>query len=107
MTARQICSLYHFDHWPILHTHGGPAEPWNLVPRLIAEHREKTAKVDVPQAAKARRLSAKQEEFRRMLLVKGTERIEVDVPKRRLRRLIPGSRGTPLKKKINGRTERR
>jgi hypothetical protein len=56
MTARQITSLYHFDHYPIRHTDGGPSEPWNLVPRLIAAHREKTAKVDQPAIAKDRNI---------------------------------------------------
>lgn len=58
MSARQICSLYVFDHWPIRHEAGGPAEPWNLTPRLIVPHRTKTAKIDAPQIAKIRHLRA-------------------------------------------------
>jgi hypothetical protein len=69
MTAEMIVSLYHFDHG-ILHAHGGADEPWNLTPRLIAPHRVKTAKVDVPVAAKVKRLSAKQEETRRRILAR-------------------------------------
>lgn len=57
MSARQICSLFQFDHYPIRHDDGGPAEPWNLVPRLILAHRLKTSKYDVPQMAKADRLA--------------------------------------------------
>lgn len=56
MTADQIISLFHFDHWPIRHADGGPDEPWNLEPRLIADHREKTAVIDVPQIAKGKRI---------------------------------------------------
>ena len=56
MSADQICALYNFDHDPIRVADGGVSEPWNLTPRLIKEHRTKTAKIDVPQIAKSRRL---------------------------------------------------
>jgi hypothetical protein len=56
MTADQVVSLFHFDHYPVRHEDGGPADPWNLVPRMILEHRRKTAKVDAPEAAKGRKV---------------------------------------------------
>lgn len=56
MTAKQICSLYEWDHFPIRHENGGPDEPWNLQPRLIKAHREKTAKIDIPGSAKSKRI---------------------------------------------------
>lgn len=56
MTAAQIISLYQFDHYPIRYEDGGPTAPWNLVPRLIAAHRRKTATVDRPQSAKGKRV---------------------------------------------------
>lgn len=59
MTDDQIISLYHFDHG-IPYADGGPNEPWNLTPRLIPQHREKTAKIDVPRIAKGKRIRAKQ-----------------------------------------------
>lgn len=68
MSDDQIISLFHFDHDPIPHAHGGPDEAWNLTPRPLAEHRIKTAKRDIPQMAKTRRLSKAQEEFRRKIL---------------------------------------
>lgn len=55
MTADQIISLYHFDHG-ILHSQGGTDDFWNLTPLNIIDHRRKTAKIDVPQAAKSKRL---------------------------------------------------
>lgn len=55
LTAKQIISRYQFDHWPILHSHGGPDEPWNLRPLLVAQHREKS-KGDASIAAKVKRL---------------------------------------------------
>ncbi len=70
MSAEQIISLFAFDHYPIRHEAGGPDEPWNLQPRLILEHRIKTATVDVPEIAKIKRVTKKQEEFRQRLLAK-------------------------------------
>ncbi len=70
MSATQINSLFQFDHYPIRHEAGGPSEAWNLVPRMIREHRVKTAKIDVPQAAKIKRISREQEAFRQRLLAK-------------------------------------
>lgn len=54
MAPAQIKSLVHFDHYPIRKADGGSNHPSNLVPRFIAEHREKTAKVDAPAMAKDR-----------------------------------------------------
>jgi hypothetical protein len=56
MSARQIVSLYHFDHG-ILHAIKPINEPWNLTPRLIAEHRTKSRK-DTSAVAKTKRLTA-------------------------------------------------
>jgi hypothetical protein len=56
MTASQIISLYHFDH-NMFHESGHPDRDkyWNLKPRLIREHREKT-KRDAAIIAKGRRI---------------------------------------------------
>ena len=74
MTADQVIALFHFDHYPIPHAHGGPDEPWNLDPLPIAEHQEKTAKRDVPAIAKTKRLSKEHEEFRKRMLAPRDER---------------------------------
>ncbi len=70
MTSSQIISLFQFDHWPIRAEAGGPVAPWNLTPRLILAHREKTATIDIPQIAKIRRIKADEEAFRARLLAK-------------------------------------
>ena len=70
MTADQIISLFNFDHYPILFVNGGPDEPWNLVPRMIAAHRRKTARTDRPAIAKAVRIDKDTAEFRARLLAK-------------------------------------
>lgn len=71
MSADQINCLFQWDHYPIRHEAGGPAEPWNLVPRFIPVHRIKTAKIDMPEVAKIKRISREQEQFRQRLLAKG------------------------------------
>ena len=70
LTPDQIISLFHMDHWPIRKGDGGPDAPWNIVFRPIMEHRVKTAKVDLPEIAKSRKITASHEEFRRRLLAK-------------------------------------
>lgn len=74
MTADQIIALYDFNHHPIPHAQGGPDEPWNLDPMLRPEHREITAKKDIPQIAKTKRISREHEEFQRRLLTPRDER---------------------------------
>src|SRR5262245_61355569 len=70
MTADQVLSLFHFDHYPIRRDDNGPDEHWNLVPRPILEHRKKTAEVDRPQMAKADRIRVA--DAQRRLLPKGS-----------------------------------
>ncbi len=67
--AEGVISLFHFDH-VIFHAHGGAAKWWNLDPKLVAEHREKTAKIDVPAIAKSKRIRRANDEFFRRLLAK-------------------------------------
>lgn len=74
LTAEQIVARFQFDHYPIPHAQGGPAEPWNLTPTLTPEHREKTAKIDIPQIAKTKRISKDHEAFRARLLTPRDER---------------------------------
>ena len=106
MTEHQILSLFHFDHYPTPVNQGGKDVHHNLVPRPILEHREKTAKVDVPMAAKAARLSAEQEEFRRAMLRKAGQGW-AEPPREKKGAVIPGSKRSPWKKKINGEAVRR
>lgn len=61
MSPEQIISLFQFDHYPIPAAEGGPDRPWNLMPRLIAAHRDKTRREDVPRIAKNKRVKGKHE----------------------------------------------
>jgi hypothetical protein len=69
MTDDDVISKFEFDH-DVHFAIGGACQHWNLTPRLKAEHRQKTAKQDIPQIAKTRRLEKATEEFRRKLLAK-------------------------------------
>jgi hypothetical protein len=86
MSAGMICSLYHFDHHPIPKAEDGPDEPWNLSPRLITQHREKTARVDVPGIAKRKRVARKHEIHQAKVQAKLTGDA-VREPRRRSRKL--------------------
>lgn len=77
MTDDQMISLVQFNH--ILYHGQNKDEPWvddhwNMEALTIMAHRERTAKVDVPQIAKTRRISAAHEEFRQRLLTPRDER---------------------------------
>lgn len=56
MTEDQVLSIFGWDHYPIRKADNGPDAHWNLTPRPILEHRRKTAKIDIPQMAKADRI---------------------------------------------------
>jgi hypothetical protein len=56
LTADQILTRFDFHHYPIPKAHDGPDTHWNLEPVERAEHREITAKVDVPRIAKVKRI---------------------------------------------------
>jgi hypothetical protein len=111
MTAEQVLSLFNFDHDPLPHAKpfDGPNVHWNCTPRLIyggslagMGHREKTAKHDVPQIARARRLSEKQEEFRRAMLAKNGEDISHLPPLKKKPKRKMQSRGFQGHRKFDG-----
>jgi hypothetical protein len=69
MTEDEIEALFQWDH-NVHHAIGGCIQHWNLTPMLVAQHAVKTAKQDIPQIAKTKRLEKATEEFRRKLLAK-------------------------------------
>ncbi len=69
MTQDQLVSLYQFDH-NILHaTEPNNNNFWNLTPRLIQPHREKS-KLDTSKVAKTKRIDKKWTEFCSQVLAK-------------------------------------
>ena len=108
MTVKEICALVRWDH--VVHdVWGGTLHPTNLVPRLVAESRKRAATKDIPEIAKAKRIQHKRAA---QPLTRATElmmRVDVrgdkaDGPRRQP---IPGSKASPWKRKLNGKTERR
>jgi hypothetical protein len=73
MSPEQIESLVEWHH---IHYHadGHGVEHWNLDPLPRAGHKARTAKIDIPQIAKTKRISKAQEEFRTRLLTPRDER---------------------------------
>lgn len=102
MTAREIVSAFDFDHAVVPHAEGGGNDPWNLVPRLRADHREKTAKEDIPRIAKGKRLRASQAAFDEMSEAKAG-RGEMPATKHRKGSLSGGK----WKRKLDGSVVRR
>lgn len=83
LSAREIASWYDADHWPIRWIDGGPTHPSNGQLLLnskgaaklnqVNEHARKTAKRDIPELAKTKRLRKSREDIeenRRRLLAK-------------------------------------
>jgi hypothetical protein len=79
MSAEQVLSLVQWNH---IHYHADMKDDpdrdahWNLEPMLIQTHRERTAKIDIPQIAKTKRISKQHEEFKRLMLTPRDERLE-------------------------------
>ena len=67
MHEDQIIMLFEADHFPIRKADGGPDVFWNCLSRWRREHREKTAKIDMPDMAHERRVrSSHADHLRRM-----------------------------------------
>lgn len=64
MTADQIIARFELHH-NIRHAEGGTDDPWNLTWMPTAEHRERTAKIDIPQIAKGKRIRRREAGIRK------------------------------------------
>lgn len=80
MTEDQVLALYEWDH-VIPVAHGGEDTHWNLTPLLKAEHREKTAKIDVPRIAKSKRIAKSEVAHAEAMTMKAERRDEVKTSK--------------------------
>lgn len=81
MDEHMILSLVQFDH-VVLHAFDGTDHPTNFTPRLILNHREKTAKTDAPAVAKHDRIAPAEIEFRKRLLAKAGQDVVLAEKKR-------------------------
>lgn len=102
--AEDVLSLFEFDH-VVLHAHDGSDEWWNLDPKHVAAHREKSRR-DTSIVAKVKRLCQAPQAVagKPKLKVGKTARVDgrraTDVPRSFWG--IPG-----LRKKLNGEVVRR
>jgi hypothetical protein len=72
MSEKEFLALYEWHHG-IPRAEDGPDAFWNLTPLLRWEHRERTAKLDVPRIAKNKRVSAKHARHLERMKQKGKE----------------------------------
>lgn len=108
MTVQAIRSRFDLDH-TILHCWGGGTHPSNLTWRLREDHREKT-KSDIRVAARVRRAEKKRDQMKVTNDLPTINTILDKLPKHapdRRKAVIPGSKRSPYRKKVNGTVERR
>jgi len=86
MTADQVLSLVQWDHYPIRRDDGlalgmtvAEVDRFsNLFPKPILGHREKTAKIDLPQMAKGRHIRAAMADHRVAMALKAGDHDAVE-----------------------------
>lgn len=73
MTADQLLSLFEWHHNEY-HATEGSDEHWNIEPMTIKGHRARTAKIDIPQIAKTKRIQRAHADFVRLIATPREER---------------------------------
>lgn len=110
-SAKQILALVQFDHDPIPHANGGGTEPQNLTPRRVAQHQDKTCRIDTPRIAKGKRLSEADRAHCAALAAKVGMIAEAEVERRKTRTIpsgpLPCGKKSGWKKPMNGKAVRR
>ena len=106
-SADEILKCCQWDHYPVRRADGGTNDPRNIRPLPAAVHAEKTAKKDLPEIAKGKRLSASAEETRRIILAKVGKIAESEVKRRKRRNPLPCGRDSDHKRRLDGRIVRR
>lgn len=110
-TAKEICDSVQWDHYPVAVWADGDNRPQNLRPLPGVENLEKGAKVDTPEAAKAKRLRPEHEAFRARMLAKvGQSEMPAVADKPRAKissRPMPGTKASGMRKRMDGMVERR
>jgi hypothetical protein len=112
MSRDEILAMVEWDHYPVpfavardngwmIHEINHPS---NLKPMLADDHAVKTAKRDVPEIAKGKRISAKHAEFRKRILAKSGVATEPERRDRKVSRFAGGRKmqSRPFRKKARG-----
>jgi hypothetical protein len=90
MTVDQVLSLFDLHHWRIPHALGGPDLHWNLEFQFRNGHRADTAKRDIPEIAKSKRISRDWQDHKQFIAAKAGR---AEKPERKPSRVK--SRGMP------------
>lgn len=106
-SADEILKCCQWDHYPVRRADGGTNDPRNVRPLPAAVHAEKTAKKDLPEIAKGKRLSRAAEETRRIILAKVGQIADEDVKRRKRANPLPCGKRSGWKKPLNGNAVRR
>jgi hypothetical protein len=106
MTEQDIEALFEVDHDPEPVANGGSNHPSNLVPRLKAEHREKTRR-DIKRIAKGKRLARSAEETRRIILARVGQLADAEVMRRKRKHPLPCGKASGWKKPLGKSAVRR
>jgi hypothetical protein len=107
MTVAAILARVQWAH-AVPHALGGSIHPTNLTPMPTAQHREETRKKDIPAIAKSKRIQRKRAAAPLTNAVERMIAIDVRGDKAdRPKAVMPGSKASGWKRKMNGRVERR
>ena len=111
LSAGEILSMFDWNHI-VYHAIGGSDHHSNLEPMLTAEHRAVTAKKDIPRIAKTKRVAKKQAAHTAAMEAKISVApiVAKDETKRSRKwatRAMPGSKSSGLRKRMNGKVEKR
>lgn len=99
-SADEILAYCQWDHYPVRRADGGTNDPRNIRPLPVAVHAEKTAKKDLPEIAKGKRLSASAEETRRIILAKVGKIADDEVMRRKRKHPLPCGKHSGWKKPL-------
>lgn len=99
--AATIIAMFHMDHI-VLHAFDGADLWWNLEPKLVIVHQEKSRR-DTSIVAKVRRLTKAQQESRHRMLAKSSGDSERERPRKQK---IPSRRKKPDERTLQRRANR-
>ena len=94
MSTKEILALVEWDH-AVYHAIGGGVHPTNLTPRLVADHREKTRKTDIPAIAKIKRMAEARGINLMLIDVTGARDDGANAPRPPVKRAWPKGRKIP------------
>ena len=105
--AKEILKCCQWDHYPIRRVDGGTNDPRNIRPLPDHVHAAKTAKKDLPEIAKGKRIRRSVEKTRAIILAKVGRPADDEVRRRRKKHPLPCGRDSGWKKPLGKNAIRR